>query len=243
MDRQCVVHGSRSTRDDPPETQHESVFVEGEVLVDSSYAVLAQPDSPISRPHDSPASQSHASDFDLSLRLHRGDISGQAEKAPRQGGNSGTRDRGDAEKLRREDAGSLTRVEDLEETGQRIDRELLSICRASQSCGLGHSPIRIRTAGSRRIVRSCARALVRSSPTRVFDWTREAHGSATRYGGLRWSRSRSLVGSYHSRYEPLMNRTVRADLPTPPEPITAHCGSAGGTSGVHVLGCRRSLIV
>lgn len=32
----------------------------------------------------------------------------------------------------------------------------------------------------------------------------------------------SLVGSYHSRYMPLTNRTVTADFPTPPQPITAH---------------------
>jgi hypothetical protein len=41
-----------------------------------------------------------------------------------------------AETPGRQEAGLLTRIEDLEETGQRIDRELLAICRASQSCGL-----------------------------------------------------------------------------------------------------------
>lgn len=36
----------------------------------------------------------------------------------------------------------------------------------------------------------------------------------------------SLVGSYHSRYMPFTDRTVTADFPTPPQPITAHCRSA-----------------
>lgn len=34
----------------------------------------------------------------------------------------------------------------------------------------------------------------------------------------------SRVGSYVSMYSPFTNRHVRAVLPTPPEPITAHCG-------------------
>jgi hypothetical protein len=38
------------------------------------------------------------------------------------GEEAGTRGRGEL--------GSLTRIEDLEETGHRIDRELLAICKA-----------------------------------------------------------------------------------------------------------------
>jgi hypothetical protein len=56
--------------------------------------------------------------------------------------------------------------------------------------------------------------------TRVLNWPVSLDsltGECNREG-----QQRSLVGSYHSKYEPLMNRTVTADLPTPPEPMTAH---------------------
>ena len=44
-----------------------------------------------------------------------------------------------------------------------------------------------------------------------------------RYSTLSWRTADSLVGSYHSRYKPFTKRTVTADFPTPPQPITAHC--------------------